>query len=190
MKTRNIWRFAPVLPVLIIVTLACNLTSKKAETPLETIPVSTEAVESLKQDIQQADEEMRTSGSTTLVISESELTSLVVFELQSQEIPIIQDPQIYLRDGQIKVIGKVQEGGGTFPLEVALAVNVDSQGSLDYQVVSAQLGPLPVPDVLLSQLSEQLDAAFASKISPQLEDVFVDSLVIADGVMTIQGHMR
>lgn len=186
MKRTSFWRLTLALFSLLVVSLACNLFAKTEPTPVVTIPVSTQAVESLEKDLQQAGKQINSSGQTTLTIDEAQLTSLVAFELQKQETPIFQDPQIYLRDGQIKILGKVQQGD----VELALTVSVTSDGRPDYKLVSAKIGPLPLPDAMVQGLSDQLDSAFKSNIDPQMDDIYIDKITIGDGVMTIQGHTR
>lgn len=185
--------FAPglwALVILLLVSMACNLVTRSEPVPTEVIPVTTEAVDSLEKNIQDAGKELQSSGQATMTIDEQELTSLIAFELADQENQIYQDPQVYLRDGQIRMIGNVQQGNTTAPLEMVFTVSANADGRLEYQLVSAKLGPLPLPDFLLKQISEQIDRAFTSKIEPQMEDIFIERIDIADGVMTIQGHKR
>ena len=178
------------LVILLLVSMACNLINRSEPAATATIPVSTEALDSLNKDIQDAGKQIESSGQATLTIDEQELTSLIAFEIQEQETPIFQDPQVYLRDGQIKILGKVQQGNTMATLELVLTVSADIDGHPDFQLVSAKLGPLPLPDVLLQQISDQLDATFTSKIEPRMDNIFIEKITIADGVMTIQGHTR
>src|SRR5574341_1433612 len=178
------------LVILLLVSMACNFINRSEPVATATIPVSTEALDSLEKDIQDASQQIETSGQATIEIDEQELTSLIAFELRDQEPPVFQDPQAYLRDGQIKILGNVQQGNTMAPLELVLTVSADADGHLKYQVVSAKIGPLPLPDFLVQQISDQLDAAFTSKIDPQMENIFIEKITIAGGVMTILGHTR
>ena len=178
------------LVMLLLVSMACNLANRSEPAATATIPVSTESLNNLNKDIQDAGQQIEASGKATLVIDEQELTSLIAFELQGQETQIFQDPQVYLRDGQIKILGKVQQGNTMATLELVLTVTADADGRPVFQLLSAKLGPLPVPEVLLQQISDQLDAVFTSKIEPRMENIFIEKIAIADGVMTIQGHTR
>jgi hypothetical protein len=186
--------FLPGLLVGIAVfstSLACNFSQRSDLVPAETIPVSTEALESLKEEIEEAGQSIQESGQATLVITEAELTSLVAFELQKEENPILQNPQIYLREGQMLVVGTVQLGDDTTgTVLITLSVSATADGKLDYEITSAMLGPLPVADFMLQQFSDQLDAAFTGKIDPRMDEIFIDQVTIADGRMTLQGHTR
>lgn len=190
MKHSSFLPLAVALLSLLLVSMACNLFAKSEPTPAATIPVSTQAVESLEKNLQQAGTAISSSGQTTLTINEEQLTSLVATELQKQETPIFRDPQVYLRDGQIKILGKVQQGDAEATLELVLTVSVNSDGRPEYKLVSAKIGPLPLPDAMVQGLSVQLDSAFKSNIDPQMDDIYIDKITIADGVMTIQGHKR
>jgi uncharacterized protein YpmS len=178
------------LVLLLLVSISCNLINRSDAVATQAIPVSTEALESLKQDIQAAGQQIESSGQATLVIDEQQLTSLIAFELQTQESPIFQEPQAYLRDGRIKILGKVQQGDPTSKLELVMDVSANADGRPEYQLTSAKIGLLPLPDIMLQQISGQLDTLFASKIDPRMDDIFIEKIIIADGVMTIQGHSR
>jgi len=175
---------------LLLISLACNLLNRTAQIPTETIPVTTQAVESLKEEINQAGQDLKSKGQVTVTLDEAELTSLIAFELQNQETPILQEPQIYLRDGQVILLGKVKQGDTMVPVELALTVSANSDGRPVYQIDSAKIGSLPLPEVLFKEYSEQLNTVFASKINPRLDEIFIDRITIADGAMTIQGHTR
>jgi len=191
MKSRFLWPGILVGIALFSTVLACNFSQRSNLVPADTIPVSTEAIERLKAKIEEAGQSIRESEQATLVIQEAELTSLIAFELQKEENPILQNPQIYLREGQMLVAGTVQLGDNSSgTLQLALSVLATVNGKLDYEITSAKLGPLPVPDVMLQQFSNQLDAAFTGKIDPRMDEIFIDQVTIADGQMTLQGHTR
>src|SRR5574342_969610 len=98
------------LATLVFVTLACTVFVGGPEYPEGAIPVSTEAVESLKAQIEAATLAGAESGTITLQINEEQLTSYLAFRLAAQENPVLRDPQVYLRDGQMQVYGKVERG--------------------------------------------------------------------------------
>ncbi len=182
------------IATLMIAGLACNFGSfapQAAPTPTPSpIPVSTQAVQSLELTAQAAAKQAQTSGKVTLTVDESQLTSLVALELQKQSNPVISDPQVLLRDGQVQILGNVNQSGITAPLQMNMTVSADAEGRLHYQVVSAKLGPLPLPQSLLDQLTSQVDSVFSEQIGPEADKIFIESITIADGKMTIVGHNR
>jgi uncharacterized protein YpmS len=179
---------------LLFASLACNFggfAPPTAPTEVSTpIPVSTQAVQSLELTAQAAAQQAQTSGKVTLTMDESQLTSLVALELQKQSNPEITEPQVLLRDGQVQLSGNVHHAGMTAPMQLNMTVSADAEGKPHYQVVSAKVGPLPLPDSLLGQLTSQIDSAFNEQIGPEADKIFIESISIADGKMTIVGHNR
>jgi uncharacterized protein YpmS len=175
------------ITILIFVSLSCNLPgSRKAPTPTP-IPVSTESVQELEDEIQSAIATARSGGPIELTFTEQQLTSLAATELQSQQDLGIQDIQIHLRNGQIQLTGTVEQNGFNLPFHVALTISVDAQGVPHSSIVDASVGPLPLPHSMQDQLTAQLDQVIASQYA---NNVFVESVTIYDGYMTIKGHTQ
>lgn len=187
MKRTNL---RPILAAtaLLAAGLACNMPERN--TPSETveqIPVTTAAVETLQGNLEAAATEVASSQTVSIVVTEEQLTSLVAFELSSMEQPPVSEPQVFLRNGQIEARGNVQQSGFNLPLTMIATVSVNAEGKLEYQLVDATIGPLPLPDSLKDQLTGQIDQAINS-LTPQTEGLVFDDVVVGDGVMTITGH--
>jgi len=176
--------------MVVAVSLACNFLKPKITLPQETIPITTQAVDDLKQEIEAVATQAETTGQATLVIDEAELTSLIAFELQKQETPVIQQPQVFLRDGQMQIGAAIMQGDASVPVQIIVGVSVDSNGQPVFQIVSAAVGPVALPEDLVTAISEQLTHTFDQNIRPRMGDVFINSISIADGKMTIQGTTR
>jgi len=58
-------------------SLACKIGSGTPQKPVETIPVTTEAAGSLQEKVQAAEEQAGAGGEVELVLTESEITSMV-----------------------------------------------------------------------------------------------------------------
>jgi uncharacterized protein YpmS len=183
MITKNKRRLLWIFIVLILASLACRLPVRGAQETKESPPLATDALINPQVIVQ-------TPGHISLTVDEAELTSMLAAELQKQQEPIIQDPQVYLREGQMKITGKVQQAGLTADLQIALTISVTQDGRLSFQLLSAQLGPFPLSQEIMDSISKQLDAAFVTNINPRFEDVFIESVTIANGQMVIQGHPR
>jgi hypothetical protein len=178
------------LTVLAAVSLACNFSrpSTPIPTPRPTIPVSTEAVQDLEQNLNEAAKNLDQGEAITLIVTESQLTSLVANNFQSGEGPVLQNPQVYLQDGQVQLVGSIQQSGISLPLEVLVSLQVDPDGNLDYTIDSATIGPFPVPSAQLEQLSTELDRAIVDQIGQGEQRIVLDGITIADGKMVITGH--
>lgn len=172
-----------IVVVLVLASLACRFMERGSQPTQFPLPAVTQALQNPQATIQ-------APGEISLSIDETELTSILVSELQNQQDPLLQNPKVLLRDGQLKITGQVQEKGLTADLEMALTISASQEGRLAYQLVSAQLGPFPLPQELKDTISQQLDAVLSSDINPRFENVFIESVTIANGQMVIEGHPR
>jgi|GEM_PF-476926 uncharacterized protein YpmS len=181
------------LAAFVLASLACNLPAAgRASSPTPTdvpVPVSTEAVESLEDQIRAAATQASQGEVASIVVTEEQLTSLVAFELKDKTEPALTNPQVYLRSGQIELHGDVKQSGLTLPLKMVMTVSVNAQGQADYDIVSANLGPVELPDSMLDALTRRMDASLAS-INAKTEDLEIESIVIDQGKMTITGRRR
>jgi uncharacterized protein YpmS len=177
---------APVI-LLILASLACNFGLKSVETPAPPPPVSTQSVEELQKNLEKAYQEAQNSGQVNITVTESQLTSIVAFELEKQDITSVKDPQVYLRNGQVQVYGTL-EGDVSATARVVFDVDVNAAGKPEFHAVSAKVGPLPIPEDILSQLETNLNQAFADQIESMAPNTHIDNIAIADGEMTITGH--
>ncbi len=179
-----------ILSVFVLSALACSLPQVIFRSEPTPLPVSSDAVTEMKGNIDEAAKAFQETGEINLQITEVQITSYLVDELNSQENPFIQDPQILLRDGEIQMTADYQQGEITLPLKAAISVEADGSGGLSYELTSASIGPLALPEVLVEQMLGQFQQMFDNNISSQLDDVYIESITIADGTMTIQGHSR
>ena len=178
------------LTALAAASLACNYSRAVAPTPTPrpTIPVSTEAVQELEQNLNTAADDFEAGKQVTLILTESQLTSLVANNVQTEQGPVLQNPQVYLRNGQVQLIGSIEQSGVSLPLEIVLTLRVDSSGKPDYTIDSAKLGPFPLPQAQLDQLSNELDKVINAQLGQGDQRIILDGITIADGNMVITGH--
>jgi uncharacterized protein YpmS len=173
-------------------SLACNLLNRISDSSIEPTPitVTNESANNLRKDLSTAVERLKDGEKVTLVIDEAELTSLVAVELSKQSDPILYEPQIYLREGGVQIIGKVLQGGFMVPAQLDLILTINSAGQPQINIKSAKIGPLELPDSMLVELTSQVDSALMHNVRPRIKDIFVESILIADGLMTITGRSR
>lgn len=193
MPVKPLRRFSLGLAVFFVLGsgLACNLFSGRAipETPVP-VPVTTEAVESLQSTLERSMNEYQQTGVLRLSIDESQLTSVVAMEIGEQSDPILRDAQIHLQQGQITITGEVNQGSVSLPAEIILLPGVSISGSPQFELVSAKLGPLPVPQALLDSITGTVNELIEDQISQIGVDLRLESIIIEDGVMLIQGSRR
>ena len=183
--------FFLALAALLVASLACNMPETRSQAPANReIPISTESVENLEATLETAAGTVQAGQPVTVVVTETQMTTLVAGELQNQTDPVLSDPQIYLRDGQIQVHGNVHQSGLSLPISMNIDVSVDEQGQPEYEVASANLGPLPLPQSVLDQIEAQVDRALAGYTTSETNRMIIHDITIADGEMTITGQTR
>lgn len=183
-------RLLPFLALMLVVTLACTVFTGGPDYPEQTIPVSTEAVDSLKQQIEQAVADGAQSGVVYLFINETQLTSYLAFKLSESPDPMFTDPQVFLRDGQMRIYGKSKQGMFTANVGIVLEVGTDEQGKPKLQIVSADFGPLPLPSGLNDAITAIIAEAYTGSLGPVATGFRIQTIIIADGVMAIEGRIR
>ena len=175
---------------LMTTSLACTLFVGGPQLPEATIPVSTEAAASVEEQMNQAATAAAASGVMTLSISESQLTSLLTYRLQQDANPILTEPQVLLRNGEIQIYGKAVRGNFQANIRIALTATVDSNGRPQILVTAVDLGPLPAPEGLNNAINALVNEAFTGALGPAALGFRLDSIVIADGVMTLTGRVK
>jgi hypothetical protein len=114
----------------------------------------------------------------------------LAFKLESQTNPIITEPQVILRDGEMKVFGKVQSGIFTANISITTQLSVDKKGQPQIEITQTDLGPLPAPQRLNDALTAFVSEAFTGPLGPIATGFRLDSISIADGIMTISGRVK
>jgi hypothetical protein len=175
---------------LTLASLACTLFVGGPEFPTPPIPVSAEAADSIKEQIRQAVEGAVTSGTVTLTINESQLTSLLAIKLASQSKPLMTEPQVLLRDGQMQVFGKVQRGFLVANVAMIVNVGVDENGQPKIDVVSSDFGPFPAPQGLNAAISALVAEAYTGSLGPIATGFRIESITITQGLMTLSGRVK
>jgi hypothetical protein len=186
--TRN--RILLVLTVLLLATLACSIFVGGPEYPEGAIPVSAEAVESLRTQIEAAVLAGAQTGVVTLQITEEQLTSYIAFKMAAQENPAFQNPQVYLRDGQMQIYGKVDRGYLNANVLVSLNVGVDELGQPKIEIAAADFGPFPAPDGLKQSLTAIVTEAYTGSLGPVATGFRLENINTANGLMTVTGRVK
>jgi hypothetical protein len=185
------------LLILILTSLACTIFVGGPDySSLPTIPVSTEAAQSIQDEIKRAFEEGMTTGTVTLNFTEPQLTSYIASRFQTDPAmqqdnkPLITDPQVYLRDGQMQIYGKTQKGMFAANIGIIVSVGVDENGQPKIEIVSADFGPLPAPEGLKDAITVMVREAYTGSLGPVATGLRIESIAIANGIMTVTGRIR
>lgn len=187
-----------LLITLLSTSLACTIFVGGPDySDLTPIPVSTEAVQSLKDGIKKSFEDGLQTGVVTITITEPQITSYLALRMesdpnlqQSDQSPLITQPQVYLRDGQMKIYGKTQQGIFAANIGVILNVGVDELGKPKIEIASADFGPFPAPEGINTTITALIAEAFTGSFGPVATGLRIETITIADGTMTIAGRIR
>jgi len=186
------------LLMLVLTSLACTISVGGPDySSLPPIPVSAEAAESIKEELKRAAEAGAETGVITINLTEPQITSYLAARMQSDpslqqsdKKPLITDPQVYLRDGQMQIYGKTQQGIFAANIGIIVQVGVDANGQPLIEIVSADFGPFPAPEGLTNAITAMVKEAYTGSLGPVATGLRVEAISIANGIMTITGRIR
>lgn len=186
------------ITTLILTSLACTIFVGGPDySTLAPIPVSAEAAESIKEELRRGFEAGLETGVVTFNITEPQITSYLAQRLQtdqalqqSDRTPLITDPQVYLRDGQMQIYGKTQQGIFAANIGIIVNVGVDEAGQPKIEIVSADFGPFPAPEGIKDAITALIREAYTGSLGPVATGLRIEAIAIANGVMTVIGRIR
>ena len=152
-------------------SLACRLGADRTQKPVETIAVSTEAVGTLEQKLQDSVEQAKQGNPVEISISEAEITSVIALRFSEQTEMPVTDLQVYLREGKVQLYGNVLVGEVGVPVVVFFEPQVNSSGQLHLTLLSFEMGPFEAPETLKETIQEQVDQLVTDMIG-QSGDLF------------------
>ena len=186
------------ITTLILTSLACTIFVGGPDySTLAPIPVSAEAAESIKEELRRAFEAGLETGVVTFNITEPQITSYLAQRLQTDQAlqqtdktPLITAPQVYLRDGQMQIYGKTQQGIFAANIGIIVSVGVDEAGQPKIEIVSADFGPFPAPEGIKDAITALIREAYTGSLGPVATGLRIQTISIANGVMTVTGRIR
>jgi hypothetical protein len=186
------------LTILLLTSLACTVFVGGPDySSLPPIPVSAEAAASIQDEIARAVAAAAETGVITVNLTEPQITSYLAARLQtdpslqqSDKKPLITEPQVYLRDGQMQIYGKTQQGMFAANIGIIVNMGVDINGQPQIDVVSADFGPFPAPDGLKDAITAMVREAYTGSLGPVATGLRIEAISIANGVMTVTGRVR
>lgn len=174
------------LATVLIVTLACNL-------PIAGIQRSddTDALSSPLQPpiLDQNNQNFDSLEHFSYQITEAQLSAILREGLANRPELGISNPVVYLRDGSVEIQADVEYSGLVLPMTVNLILYVDADNKLQYEISSAKLGPLPIPQAILDQFSGLIDQSIEQSLGMDQENVKFESVLIENGVLSISGYI-
>lgn len=184
-------KFYLFITSLALATLACSVFVGGPDYPAQAIPTSVDEAQSMRQQIEQALIAGAETGIVTLQITESQLTSFMAEKMAQQTNPPFTDPQILLRNGQMQMYGKITRGWLSANMLITMNVIVDpTTGQPKIEIASADFGPIPAPQGINSAISAIIDEAFTGSLGPAAVGFRLETITIADGIMTLTGRIK
>lgn len=175
---------------LILASLACTISVGGPDYPADPVPFSENDVINLKTQIEQAMLVGAETGTVNLQITEVQLTSYLIQKMGEQANPPFTDPQVLLRDNQMQILGKIQSGIFTANMSIVLDVTIDENGQPQIDIASAEFGPVPLPSGLKEAAGSAIDEAFTGSLGPVATGFRLETIAIADGLMTLTGRTK
>ena len=178
-------RLLLVFMVLIVSSLACSIPSGQSTLPPTQRPMSTEEIQNLEDQIKATLENPNPAGEVNITITQDQLNGIITSEMAQQADPVITSPSVVLTNGQMEVYGKVTQSGFSANLKTVLQPRVDANGTPKLDMVSINLGGIPVPDALKDQIGTFANDSLANYLNSN--QFKVKAITIDEGQMTITG---
>jgi hypothetical protein len=178
------------MSALLLATLACSIFVGGPSYPEGPIPAATETTQSLQDQIKEALTSATDTGVVSLQISEAQLTSYLAAKVAEKPDPVITDPRVYLREGQMKIYGRAASGIFTANVSLTLEARVDSGGQPQVDVTQTDFGPFAAPKGLNDAMAAFAQEAFTGWLGPVATGFRLENISIGDGVMTITGRIK
>jgi hypothetical protein len=183
------WQIILLATSLGLASLACSLDlggPQAPGTPIEVKPKAAASLDSLWESavVNAADQEV------TVIINEKQLTSYFALRLQDFNLPVRISPQVFLRDGLLRIYGVTNQGPFRASFLFTISPEVDSDGNISFDLSAAELGPLAAPKALRNSLSAILSEAFTGRLGPMATGIRINTIAISDGEMAIIGRLR
>lgn len=179
------------IATLVLASLSCTIFVGGPDYPAQPIPASPDEVTNMQNQISDALAAGAESGVITLQITESQLTSYMTVKMQEKENPPFTDPQVVLQNGQMQIYGKINRGVFAANMLITMNVGVDpATGMPTITITAADFGPFPAPEGLNSAVSTVIQEAFTGSFGPVATGLRIESISIADGIMTLVGRIK
>lgn len=176
---------------LTFASMACSMFVGGPDYPAQPVPASPDEGQSLRQQLEQALIAGAETGVVTLQITENQLTSYMADKMAQKTSPPFTDPQILLRNGQMQMYAKITRGWITANMLITMNVGVDQiTGQPKIEIASADFGPFPAPEGINSAISAIIAEAFTGTLGPVAVGFRLESIAIADGIMTMTGRIK
>lgn len=186
-RKSHLFAILTVVALLFFASLACQLNLVGPPVPTDRVPPSPPPQ---SQNWRTILENAKPGDVVTLTLTENDLTSILVNQVQSAGGVTIRNPRAVLTNGQIEIYGQAETDSISGNFKAVLNASADNQGKLHLDVISANFGSIPVPSSLMDRLSASLNQAVSDDAGSLSTHFKADSVDITEGLMTIHGTVQ
>jgi uncharacterized protein YpmS len=183
----SLMRLILVLMILVAAGLACNFPGGSSKLPPTAVPLTTEDIQNLEKRLQATLNSPNSNGEVTITLTQEQINGIIAGQMAQQPDQTISDPSVVLTGGHMEIYGKVTQNGVSANLKVVMQPGVDAAGTPKLDIVSINLGGLPVPDVLKSRVETMANNALSNYLASNSSSFKVKSIVITEGQMAVTG---
>lgn len=169
------------LSVFALSCLPCQTSSQAIPTPIRTVPVSSEAAESLLSKLSEG-LVLDAEGYFVLRVTEEELTSYMALNMEDS----VTHPQIILSDGKVYLYGGIVSPISA-PLSAICSVETEG-GQVQITVEAVALGGFPIPETFVKSFVQQIDDLITS--AQRQGNVEITEIEITQGEIIIRGRFQ
>ncbi|MBN2303982.1 MAG: hypothetical protein JXQ72_05870 [Anaerolineae bacterium] len=189
-----------VIPLLLCVGIACVVVFVMTAAPDPPLadnfqPSQADSI-AFQNAITTATNDARSQRWFALYFSEKQLSSWLALEgeqfTDKDRWITFSNVQAGLDNGLITVYAEVERYGVTLPLEVVVKPGFTAGGQFKFEIDSASLAGIPMPDAALDMVQEQIDAALDKPFADLPGEYFIyqADLYIEDGIFSVQGGIK
>ncbi len=176
-----------VLIILAAAGLACSIPGSASNLPPTAQPMTTEQLQNLENQLQATLANPNASGDVTVTLTQDQINGIITSGMMQQSDKTITDPSVILTGGHMEFYGKVNQNNISANLKVVLQPQVDAAGKAHLNIVSINLGGLPVPDILKNRVQTMADDSLNNYLAAGSSTFKVKSITVTEGQMTVTG---
>ena len=181
-------KFIFVIVALLGAVLACNLPAGGGSSSrAEPTRVPTDMIEAWEDAFSIYQE----TGELSLTLSEGQLTQFIADQIELQPEPILTNPEVELRPGEMFLRGDYAVSGGIAAVaELVLEAAIGDDGTPEVGVVSGTVGFVPIPVEILETFNFTVNQVLTGEVSNLAEGFKLTGIEINEGELTITGVLE
>ena len=174
---------------LIVASIACQIDVGGPNAPGNPIPVQGDEADALAQRWKHVIENAGENGEIMIIIDEAQMTCFIQQRIAENENPVIQNPQVFLRDGTIQVFGTTEQSILSAQVLLSIEPVLNENGELVFNILNADIGPLPIPDLLTATMATMLTEALTGTLGSYATGIKITSIAISEGELALVGFI-